>query len=102
MGEATVRREREPADETMCWRLKEVRALAGITAIELDNLAGTSRGHVSMIEAGNKSNLETRTVVSIAKVLGLSLDWLLLGVGAAPSRSKVLTAVARARLHTTK
>lgn len=71
--------------------------LAGLSGRQLDELAGLAVGHSSAIEGGRRANLESSTSTRVARVLGLSLDWLLAGVGDEPSRDAVLAAVERAR-----
>ena len=57
---------------------------ADIAATELDRLAGLGRGHSAMILSGVKPNPTTSTLERLASVLGVSLDWLVRGVGPEP------------------
>lgn len=75
-------------------RLRDARLAGGISARRLDILAGLGLGHVAMIESGQRPNIEARTSQSIANVLGVSLDWLLLGDGPVPSAEKIMASVA--------
>ncbi len=50
-----------------------------------------------MIESRPSSNIEGRVAVSLARVFGVSVDWLLTGEGAPPSPEAVREAVAAAR-----
>ena len=78
-------------------RIALARSLAGIPRSDLDALAGLGRGHVSMIETGRRPNLEAKTAVALASVLGVTTDWLLTGEGKAPTKRAVHAAVERAR-----
>jgi len=64
---------------------------------DLDRLAGLSEGHVWMIESGNRPRLEMPTATALTRVLGISLDWLVNGVGPKPKAKDVIAAVERAR-----
>jgi transcriptional regulator with XRE-family HTH domain len=82
-------------------RLRLARESVGATerilsARELDRLADLTAGHVSAIEAG-RSNVEIRTACELARVLGVSLDWLILGNGKAPNGKSIASAVRLAR-----
>lgn len=78
-------------------RIHEARVRGGITARELDRLAGITAGHTSLIESGYVRNVSAETAARIARVLGASLDWLLLGRGRAPSERIVKAAIEAAR-----
>ena len=67
-----------------------------MSAAQLGLLAGLSKSVVALIESGERKNPESKTVSAIAAVLGVSTDWLLSGVGAAPTSEAVKAAVARA------
>jgi transcriptional regulator with XRE-family HTH domain len=64
---------------------------------ELDRLSGLGMGHVSMIESGRRPNIEGATAVKLARVLGVSVDWLLTGEGDEPTTDQVRASVERAR-----
>lgn len=80
-------------------RLRQARGLVEtLSTRELDRLAGLAVGHTHQIESGAKPRIETRTAESLAKVLGLSLDWLISGdERKAPSSRVVRAAVEAAR-----
>lgn len=79
-------------------RLLQARALASkLGCRELDRLAGLAEGHVSMIETGRRPNLEMSTATALVRVLGVSLDWLVSGVGPTPSARSVRMSVEAAR-----
>lgn len=84
---------------TIAERVALARGLAAppLAARELDRLAELGEGHVSMIETNRRPNIEARTATRLARVLGVSLDWLLGGSGPAPSPSEVTAAVKAAR-----
>lgn len=77
--------------------LKAAREAAGLKARELDRLAGITEGHTSFIENGKIANPSTDTARALAHVLGLSLDYLLSGVGSPPTEGEIRTAVASAQ-----
>jgi len=78
-------------------RLKRTRKIAGFSARMLDELAGLTPGHTSSIEAGRRQIPSTSTASALARVLGVSLDWLIAGVGEPPTKESVRSAVERAR-----
>lgn len=78
-------------------RLRSVRELAGLSARELDRLAGQAEGHATVIELRESTAVRTDTADRYARVLGVSLDWLVSGSGDAPTQRSVRLAVDRAR-----
>lgn len=87
---------------TFTARVTFLREKAGVSARELDRLAGLAEGHVSMLELRERrgeggSRPHSRTAIRLATVLGASLEFLLLGEGAAPSTATMKAAVAAAR-----
>ena len=83
--------------KTMGQRLHWAREAAGVSARELDRLAGKTPGHVGLIEARD-SDATGKTLAAYAAVLGLSLDWLIVGdKDRAPRVEDMTVAVARAR-----
>lgn len=78
-------------------RLQFLREHAGISGRELDRLAGLGEGHVRLIETGERPRIESATAMKLAATLGVSLDWLIAGRGAPPTRDEVAKAVASAR-----
>ncbi len=78
-------------------RLRKLREMAGLSARELDRLAERTEGHCNLIEVRPKANVGAATLADYARVLGVSLDWLVLGVGDPPRVEDVRAAVERAR-----
>lgn len=78
-------------------RLKQARTMAGLTGSELGKLAGLSGGVVSMIESGNRKDPSGSTVAALARVLGVTADWLLTGSEPDPTEEQVKAAVTAAR-----
>ncbi len=62
-------------------RLRSARMAKGLSARRLSLLAGLTPSHVATIEARTGSSPEARTLAAIAKVLGVSVDWLVTGAG---------------------
>ncbi len=77
--------------------MRHVRHRAGVTGADLGVLAGLSKGAVSMIESGNRPDPSGSTVAALARVLGVSADWLLSGTEPGPDTDVVKAAVAAAR-----
>lgn len=82
---------------TLQQRLRRARTLAELPARELDRLAGIRQGHSGIIEARASENVETATAQALARVLGVSLDWLIAGKGKEPTQRAVRAAVEIAR-----
>jgi transcriptional regulator with XRE-family HTH domain len=85
------------ATTTLRTRLRTAREIAGVSARELDRLAGLGEAHTSMIEAGDRVSIETNTAVKLCTALGASLDWLLRGQGKPPTSKEVRIAIANSR-----
>lgn len=68
-----------------------------MSARELDRLSEITEGHTSLIESGVVRDVGTQTLSKIAKVLGVSLDWLVTGQGKVPTARQVSAAVNAAR-----
>lgn len=78
-------------------RLTHARLLAAdLSARELSILAGLSDGLVALIESGVRG-IGGRSAVALSRVLGVSSDWLLAGIGDEPSCRVVRRSVAAAR-----
>lgn len=60
-------------------RIMERRKKLGLTQAELADKVGISRNSMSRIECGDGLNMTAYTAVRIAKVLGMTLDFLLCG-----------------------
>ncbi|WP_437617199.1 helix-turn-helix domain-containing protein [Sorangium sp. So ce834] len=88
----------EPArpPETLGARLQNLRTFAGVSRRRLSQIAGIAPALVGMIERGKVASPQAGTLVRIARVLGCSIDWLATGTGRAPSRARVMAAVATA------
>lgn len=78
-------------------RIQWARTTIGLSSRELDRLAGLGEGHTSLIETGRRKNISTETAASIARVLGVSLDWLVLGRGRNPTIKHLVASAAVAR-----
>jgi transcriptional regulator with XRE-family HTH domain len=83
---------------TISQRLRQARELGDLKARELDRLADISEGHTSLIESGARPHPESKTAMALAKTLGVSLDWFLLGEGKDPSVRSIRVAVDAARV----
>ena len=82
---------------TIGQRLRWARDQAELSARELDRLAGKTPGHAGLIEARG-TDAWASTLAAYARVLGLSLDWLIAGEKRrAPKPARILVAVKRAR-----
>lgn len=81
--------------ETFGGRIERLRGLAGLSARELDALAGLRAGHTRSIETGAIGPaISARTLSQIADVFDVSIDWLFNGTGPAPKDESVRKAVA--------
>jgi transcriptional regulator with XRE-family HTH domain len=78
-------------------QLKQARELAGLSQRELSRLIGQSETYVGQVESGEISSPTVRVATDIASTLGLSLDWLLTGLGRAPSKTHVRSSVDKRR-----
>jgi hypothetical protein len=64
---------------------------------ELDFLAGFKPGFVWSVEDSGGANTESSRLDRIARVLGVSMDWLIRGDGDPPTAESVAASVAVAR-----
>lgn len=82
-------------------RLIEALGLSGISARKLDDLAGQTKGHFSLIvdrlRSRENADIETETATAYATALGVDLNWLLTGDGRPPREQTVKRAVEAAR-----
>lgn len=80
-------------------RVREARELLDpkLSTKELDRLAGFTEGLVWSLEKSGGTNAEASTLKEIARVLGISLDYLILGEGEPPTAESVRAAVEIAR-----
>jgi len=58
-------------------RVKERREAFGWTQEELSRRSGIRQGGIARIESGKNRNIETSTLIALAKALDVSTDWLL-------------------------
>ncbi|HVJ15450.1 MAG TPA: helix-turn-helix transcriptional regulator [Polyangiaceae bacterium] len=88
---------------TVADRLRHIRTISGLKQNELARLAGLkSSRHIGLIEEGERDNITAQTASGLCEVLGMSLDWFLLGKGDAPTAEEIATAVAAAELANPK
>ena len=85
--------------KTLADRLRYARDAAGCPAVTLAALAGLASAHVGMIERGERTRLEYSTLSRIARVLGVSAEWLGEGIGPEPTPDAVRAAVEASRLR---
>ncbi len=80
-------------------RIESLRRSAGLSARELDALAGLQPGHARHIERGKitPDGVGARPIAAIARVLGSSIDWLYTGAGRPPGERTVKVAIEEAR-----
>jgi transcriptional regulator with XRE-family HTH domain len=78
-------------------RLRSTRELGGISSRELGALAGLSETYPGLIESKEREEVGADAVAKLAKVLGVTTDYLILGVGKSPTKRQVTAAVAVAR-----
>jgi transcriptional regulator with XRE-family HTH domain len=79
-------------------RLREARNLVeGLSAKEVDRLAGITEGHTWLIEKSKTGNAETKTLDKIARVFGFTLDYLIRGEGSSPAPEEIRASVQAAR-----
>lgn len=83
--------------DTIGARLRYARDAADCSATALAALAGLSPAHVGMIERGDRFRLAYPTVSRLARVLGVSTDWLADGIGPTPDPAAVRASVEAAR-----
>lgn len=83
---------------TLGERLGRLIEVAGLTYVDVDRLAGLrSPNHTGQIVRGERPDPQGSTLTRIARVLGTTAEYLVDGIGKAPSRRKVLASVAGAR-----
>lgn len=85
--------------QTMGARLRKLRSIAGLTTRELAQLAGlASAGHVSMLESGERADrVAARTAIDLARVLGVSVPYLVDGTGTRPGDVDIVDAATAAK-----
>lgn len=62
----------------MGYRIKEIREQQNMTQDELSALSGVSRGTISALENGSSRSTTTKTLMCIAKALGVNIEDILL------------------------
>ena len=83
--------------DTLVKRLKWAREAAGLSQRALSALSGLASSHVQLIESERAVGINITTAQALGGVLGVSLDWLMGGVGEPPSAEAVAAAVDRAQ-----
>lgn len=85
--------------ETVAHRLAALFELSGLTSYAaLDALAGKLKpGHAAMIAGARRVSPRPDSLTGYARVLGTTVNYLLLGSGRAPGRRAVREAVERAK-----
>lgn len=71
--------------DTLPRRLERARIAAGLNRSQLAIRAGLNPSHVRLIEDGLRGDPSGTTLAKLAEVLGVSIDWLVRGVGEGPS-----------------
>lgn len=87
----------KPPKSPLGRRLKKARDTAGLSSRALSELAGASVNMVSLIERGTTKEPRSKVLTALAEVLGLSLDWLVRGIGPEPTAEQIRAAVEAAR-----
>lgn len=83
---------------TLGERMKKARQMVdGFSTRELGRLAGTAESYPSLIESGLRPHVGSEALIGFARVLGVSLDWLMKGEGEEPLPHIVQASVAKAR-----
>jgi transcriptional regulator with XRE-family HTH domain len=78
-------------------RARYARKLSGLSSRGLSLRAGLDANTLSQIERERRRDPQVSSVAALAVTLGLSLDWLVLGRGAAPDAIAIASALHRAR-----
>jgi transcriptional regulator with XRE-family HTH domain len=81
-------------------RFRTALSLAGISQRELAGLAGVASGGPGALLRGEIPYPSFWNIAQLARVLGLSLDWLAWDQGTAPTKDSVRAAVERAKVTT--
>ena len=71
--------------ESLPQRLTRAREAAGLNRSALALRAGLNPSHVRLIEEGEREDPSGTTLAKLAEVLGVSLDWLVRGIGDGPA-----------------
>ena len=62
----------------MGYRIKEIREQRNMTQEELSDRSGVSRGTISALETGSSRATTTKTLMNIARALGVTIEALFL------------------------
>lgn len=79
-------------------RARELRELSGRSSRSLSELAGFSHSVLGQLERGEIEELKTEGVSKLAAVFGVSIDFLVRGLGEPPDRARVRAAVEAAEI----
>lgn len=69
----------------------------GLSLRELGRLADIAETYPSLIVSGDREEIGSKAAMGLARVLGCTTDYLLIGDGKSPSPTRVRAAVERAR-----
>lgn len=83
--------------DTLAQRARLLREYAGIGQREADRLAGTHRGFTGEIERGGRVNPRAGGVSKLARLYGVTVEFLISGDGETPSKDNVAAKVAALR-----
>lgn len=64
-------------NESLGNKVRRRRYELGLTQEEVSQRTGLSTGHISDIENGNRKQIQSKTIIKLAKGLGMSLEALL-------------------------
>lgn len=79
-------------------RVRFARVLGHLSARQLGLLVGKSPQWASALERGELAEPSAAALCEVGRVLGTTVEWLVLGVGEAPTGPSVRSAVARAKV----
>lgn len=74
-------------------RVAMARAKTGLNQREASKAAGLAPGHVGTIERGETATMNSETAQGLAKVFGVSWQWLMAGDGDAPAPASAASVV---------
>ncbi len=78
-------------------RLAYLREQAGLSQREASDLADLASSHVQAIEQRTRRSPSVDTVARLARLFGVTLDWLVFGCGEPPTAEATRAAVLQAR-----
>ena len=79
--------------KTLADRVAYARGLSGLSQRALSARADLDPSHVRLIEEGKRETPQGETLVKIAHALGVATDWLITGVGPAPTKTQIAAVV---------